>query len=281
MQTKGYNYSVMETISVDGENYVKASSIARELGYTADYVGQLCRAGTVEAKMVGRSWYVNEDSLRGHKKGRYRSSAAKSKSEIHKTIAERTHSVPAKPNYLNYNTSYETDDNDLLPGTKPANKEERSDNVDVASQENEDAQNKDVYDEEQVTDEETKFVAVSEPKEKSVVKINREEAPTSVPIAVRKKVLPATKSQKSAPAVSARQNSLSTAVLPKPAPKSIFGPISLSVSTAVLALAIVGAMLSLEQQVVVSQSQVSSVIGFDYQQTLSDLNTLQNNVFSP
>ena len=271
----------METISVDGENYVKASSIARELGYTADYVGQLCRAGTVEAKMVGRSWYVNEDSLRGHKKGRYRSSAAKSKSEIHKTIAERTHSVPAKPNYLNYNTSYETDDNDLLPGTKPANKEERSDNVDVASQENEDAQNKDVYDEEQVTDEETKFVAVSEPKEKSVVKINREEAPTSVPIAVRKKVLPATKSQKSAPAVSARQNSLSTAVLPKPAPKSIFGPISLSVSTAVLALAIVGAMLSLEQQVVVSQSQVSSVIGFDYQQTLSDLNTLQNNVFSP
>lgn len=62
----------MKSISIDSENYVKATDIARELGYTADYVGQLCRARKVDAQLVGRSWYVSEDSIRSHKKTRYR-----------------------------------------------------------------------------------------------------------------------------------------------------------------------------------------------------------------
>jgi len=63
----------MKSISIDSEKYVKATDIARELGYTADYVGQLCRARKVDSQLVGRSWYVSEDSIRSYKKTRYRS----------------------------------------------------------------------------------------------------------------------------------------------------------------------------------------------------------------
>ncbi len=69
----------MNSISINNENYVKATDIARELGYTADYVGQLCRAGKVQAELVGRSWYVSEESIRAHKKNRYRSTKTASK----------------------------------------------------------------------------------------------------------------------------------------------------------------------------------------------------------
>ncbi len=47
----------------DGVSYEKASVIARRFKYTADYVGQLCRGRKVDARLVGRTWYVNPDSL--------------------------------------------------------------------------------------------------------------------------------------------------------------------------------------------------------------------------
>lgn len=67
----------MNSLNVDGVLYVKASSLARDFGYTSDYIGQLCRNNKVEAQLVGRSWYVSEDSLRQHKESRYRSTKAK------------------------------------------------------------------------------------------------------------------------------------------------------------------------------------------------------------
>lgn len=76
----------MNSVSVDGKNYVKAGVIARELGYTGDYVGQLCRAGKVDAQLVGRSWYVNEDSLNQHKRGRYRSNTKETIKAVERTL---------------------------------------------------------------------------------------------------------------------------------------------------------------------------------------------------
>ena len=94
----------MEVLELRGKKYVKASSIARELGYTSDYVGQLCRAEKVDAQLVGRSWYVQEDSIRNHKSTRYRSSKAKTAHSLKSSIAEMqqdagkadAHSVPVK-----------------------------------------------------------------------------------------------------------------------------------------------------------------------------------------
>lgn len=56
----------METLEHNGATYVKVSVLAKRFNYTTDYIGQLCRQGKVEAKLVGRSWFVREDSLLQH-----------------------------------------------------------------------------------------------------------------------------------------------------------------------------------------------------------------------
>lgn len=76
----------MNTVVVDGKEYVKAKDLAKDLGYTTDYVGQLCRAEKVDAQLVGRSWYVNEESLREHKQSRYRSNQKETVREIKRTL---------------------------------------------------------------------------------------------------------------------------------------------------------------------------------------------------
>lgn len=50
--------------------YVSSKRAAEITGYAKDYVGQLCREGHVEARMVGRSWYVLETSIREHRFGK-------------------------------------------------------------------------------------------------------------------------------------------------------------------------------------------------------------------
>ncbi len=61
----------MEVITIEGVKYTKASQLAKQFKYTADYVGQLCRGKKVDAKLVGRTWYVNHLSLEDHKANRY------------------------------------------------------------------------------------------------------------------------------------------------------------------------------------------------------------------
>ncbi len=56
----------METLEHNGATYVKVSVLAKRFNYTTDYIGQLCRQGKVEAKLVGRSWFVRESSLLDH-----------------------------------------------------------------------------------------------------------------------------------------------------------------------------------------------------------------------
>ncbi len=71
----------MEVISIDGTEYVRASTIAKRFKYTSDYVGQLCRGSKVEAKLVGRTWYVNPVSLEEHKNNRYEKIASSSQGD--------------------------------------------------------------------------------------------------------------------------------------------------------------------------------------------------------
>lgn len=58
-----------ESLEFDGVRYISSKRAASLVGYTKDYVGQLCRAGKVRARLVGRSWYVSEESIRQHKLG--------------------------------------------------------------------------------------------------------------------------------------------------------------------------------------------------------------------
>lgn len=60
----------MDELTIGGKTYVSSKRAAEITGYAKDYVGQLCREGHVEARMVGRSWYVLESSIREHRFGK-------------------------------------------------------------------------------------------------------------------------------------------------------------------------------------------------------------------
>jgi|CXWL01.1.fsa_nt_gi hypothetical protein len=59
----------MNELIIDGKRYLSSKAAAEITGYAKDYVGQLCREGHVEAKMVGRSWYVLETAIQAHRFG--------------------------------------------------------------------------------------------------------------------------------------------------------------------------------------------------------------------
>jgi hypothetical protein len=59
----------MNELTLDGKTYVSSKRAAEITGYAKDYVGQLCREGHVEARLVGRNWYVLESSIRDHRFG--------------------------------------------------------------------------------------------------------------------------------------------------------------------------------------------------------------------
>ena len=63
----------METISHEGKVFTKATVLAKKYRYTTDYIGQLCRAGKVESQLIGRAWFVTEESLNELKSKRYSS----------------------------------------------------------------------------------------------------------------------------------------------------------------------------------------------------------------
>lgn len=56
-----------DALILEHKTYISARRAAEITGYTSDYVGQLCRAGKIESKVVGRSWFVLEESLLNHK----------------------------------------------------------------------------------------------------------------------------------------------------------------------------------------------------------------------
>lgn len=53
----------MDELEIGGKRYLSSRRAAKEHRYHIDYIGQLIRAGRVTGKKVGRSWYVEENSL--------------------------------------------------------------------------------------------------------------------------------------------------------------------------------------------------------------------------
>jgi hypothetical protein len=124
----------MDTLVLDGKNYVKASKAAEAAGYTADYVGQLCRSGKIDAHLVGRSWYVNTDQLGGHRVDKKRMSRVKAREQVRRAVEENTRSLKVKEvesldrkgfkNYEKRGISYERDEAELIPQVKKLHIEE-------------------------------------------------------------------------------------------------------------------------------------------------------------
>jgi len=136
----------MIKVTFDGIEFTKASEVAKQFNYTSDYLGQLCRSKKVNARLVGRTWFVNVPSLEAHRDKRYQNSkpvqkpvdkvspepesqmaAPASKTYLKRVQAPRTRvrqldlvskdNPSTKPVAL----QYETDDFSLIPNvdTKP------------------------------------------------------------------------------------------------------------------------------------------------------------------
>jgi len=59
----------MNEIIIGDQTYISSKKAAEITGYAKDYIGQLCREGRVEARLVGRNWYVREAAIRDHRFG--------------------------------------------------------------------------------------------------------------------------------------------------------------------------------------------------------------------
>lgn len=57
-----------DTLILQDKNYISAKRASVIFGYTSDYVGQLCRLGKLECQMIGRTWFVSEESIINHQK---------------------------------------------------------------------------------------------------------------------------------------------------------------------------------------------------------------------
>lgn len=120
----------METVTIDGVEYVRASVLAKAHKYTADYIGQLCRANKVDAHLVRRTWYVYPPSLEGHKSSRYAEARSTDKSFKIKPVEDSSRrNVPTPPSKTTVRSQesnfgqrvfwrspvYDEDESDLLP----------------------------------------------------------------------------------------------------------------------------------------------------------------------
>jgi hypothetical protein len=128
----------MDSVNFDGVEYVKAKTLAKRFRYTSDYLGQLCRAKKVDARLVGRSWFVNVDSLEEHRRGKYKTTPIQKleesdiASEIYverklippviqnktfKTMIGKVSSLSPDPlaHTKRLRVSYERDESNLLP----------------------------------------------------------------------------------------------------------------------------------------------------------------------
>lgn len=85
----------MDELTIDGKIYVSSKRAAALSGYAKDYIGQLCREGRVESKLVGRSWYVYEPSIREH---RFNDDRSKRKDEQESIVEKKGTETSEKTN---------------------------------------------------------------------------------------------------------------------------------------------------------------------------------------
>jgi hypothetical protein len=83
----------MDELTLDDKKYISSKQAAKITGYAKDYVGQLCREGRVQARLVGRSWYVLESSIKDHRFGTDTVGAKSNDSQPRASVAHQPHKL--------------------------------------------------------------------------------------------------------------------------------------------------------------------------------------------
>lgn len=131
-----------DTFSYDGIEYIATSRAADLTGYAQDYIGQLARGGEIEARKVGRRWFVGKKSLVEHKKHNdgllaevqaqasgIRSTKVQDDNIEHIEVASNDSEVEVKiqtdikPGDVNFNVRYVTEENIMMAPLRMPEKE--------------------------------------------------------------------------------------------------------------------------------------------------------------
>ena len=78
----------MKELTLNGKTYLATKRAAEITGYTTDYVGQLARQGKIDAQLVGRNWYISEESITKHKFGEAKVLLKKDEEERNSPVLE-------------------------------------------------------------------------------------------------------------------------------------------------------------------------------------------------
>jgi hypothetical protein len=121
----------MDSLTLDGKVYMKAAKAAGLVGYTPDYIGQLCRKGALDGIVLGKTWYVREQSVLEHKASKVRMNSVTTRRDLEKqkNTLEAQHHASSRngksisSGYRNDLTEspiqYSQDAHDLLPSMLP------------------------------------------------------------------------------------------------------------------------------------------------------------------
>lgn len=85
-----------ESMNFFGKKYITARQAAFKSGYSQDYIGQLCRSGKIDARRVGRAWYVLESGLIAYEQETRSAISAQAQASIlasRKTKGARSHAA--------------------------------------------------------------------------------------------------------------------------------------------------------------------------------------------
>ena len=86
----------MNELMIEGKKFYSSRRTGDILGYTNDYVSKLCRNGKLNARMIGRSWYISEDSIQNYKESIICEKDLRKKG-LSKTMSSEYHSRQVDP----------------------------------------------------------------------------------------------------------------------------------------------------------------------------------------
>src|SRR3990167_5285065 len=111
---------MISPILSDGKEYISASRASQKTGYASDYIGQLCRTKKIPGQLVGRTWYVDFESLLEHKKNKGHRKiktpiAPIAKEFSAKLFTEKLAEITLPKSFNSVVFTYENDDRSRLP----------------------------------------------------------------------------------------------------------------------------------------------------------------------
>lgn len=92
-----------------GKTYVRTAAAAKQFGYSQDYLGQLSREGRIAAKRVGRSWFVDPDSIAAYQEELEAEAALSDAGTDQKQTDSTEGSVPIKTDNRSHPVSVHTE----------------------------------------------------------------------------------------------------------------------------------------------------------------------------